>query len=156
MTASGPAWSTAGDPRVFPVGRLLRRTHIDELPQLWNILRGDMSLLGPRPERPEFVPQLEKVLPCYRRRLSVLPGLTGLAQVHLPPDSDLESVRRKLAFDLYFVRRRSLWLDARIVAATFCKLILPTGVPHRLLGFPTQATVDDAYHQLTVAESTTH
>jgi lipopolysaccharide/colanic/teichoic acid biosynthesis glycosyltransferase len=153
---SGPAWSTSSDPRVFPVGRLLRRTHIDELPQLWNILRGDMSLVGPRPERPEFVPQLERVLPCYRRRLSVLPGLTGLAQVHLPPDSDLESVRRKLAYDLYFVRRRSLWLDVRILAATFCKLILPTAVPLHWLGFPTQSTADADYRQLAGSESTIH
>ena len=150
---SGPAWSANGDPRVFRVGRLLRRTHIDELPQLWNILRGDMSLVGPRPERPEFVPQLEKVLPCYRQRLSVQPGLTGLAQVHLPPDSDLESVRRKLAFDLYYIRRRAVWLDVRILAATFCKLILPMSVSLRLLGFPSQLIVDDHYRQSTAALS---
>jgi lipopolysaccharide/colanic/teichoic acid biosynthesis glycosyltransferase len=150
---SGPAWSTRGDPRVFPIGRLLRRTHIDELPQLWNILRGDMSLVGPRPERPEFVPQLERLLPCYRQRLNVQPGLTGLAQVHLPPDSDLDSVRRKLAFDLYYIGRGSLWLDLRILAATFCKLVLPNHVPHRLLRFPTQETVDDAYIRLVAAIS---
>jgi lipopolysaccharide/colanic/teichoic acid biosynthesis glycosyltransferase len=150
---SGPAWSANGDPRVFRVGRLLRRTHIDELPQLWNIMRGDMSLVGPRPERPEFVPQLERVLPCYRQRLDVQPGLTGLAQVHLPPDSDLESVRRKLAFDLYYIRRRALWLDLRILAATVFKLVLLIFVPHRLLGFPTQVTVDDDYRRLSAALS---
>jgi lipopolysaccharide/colanic/teichoic acid biosynthesis glycosyltransferase len=150
---SGPAWSTHGDTRVLPVGRLLRRLHIDELPQLWNILRGDMSLVGPRPERPEFVPQLERLLPCYRQRLSVQPGLTGLAQVHLPPDSDLESVRRKLAFDLYYIRRGNLWLDVRILAATFFRLVLPNRLPHRVLGFPGQETVDDAYTRLIAAKS---
>src|SRR2546430_16512705 len=86
------------------VGRFLRRTHLDELPQLWNVLRGDMRLIGPRPERPEFVPKLEQAIPRYRERLLVLPGVTGLAQVHLPPDTDLASVRRKLAFDLYYIK----------------------------------------------------
>jgi lipopolysaccharide/colanic/teichoic acid biosynthesis glycosyltransferase len=142
--ASGPRWSTAGDLRVLPVGRVLRRTHIDELPQLWNVLRGDMSLVGPRPERPEFVPQLEKVLPGYRERLAVAPGLAGLAQVYLPPDTDLESVRRKLAFDLYYVRARSSWLDFRILGATFCNLFLPFGLHRTLFRLPTQETVERA------------
>ena len=79
---SGPRWSLPGDPRVTPVGRALRWCHVDELPQLVNILRGEMSLIGPRPERPEFLNQLERALPDYRRRLTVRPGLTGLAQVH--------------------------------------------------------------------------
>ena len=81
----GPCWSTENDPRVTPVGRFLRRTHLDELPQLWNVLRGDMSLVGPRPERPEFVASLERALPRYAERLQVRPGVTGLAQVKLPP-----------------------------------------------------------------------
>jgi lipopolysaccharide/colanic/teichoic acid biosynthesis glycosyltransferase len=89
-------WSTPGDMRVTPVGRFLRLSHLDELPQLWNVLRGDMSLVGPRPEPPEFVPQLERQIPHYRERLRVLPGLTGLAQFHLPPDTDMASVARKL------------------------------------------------------------
>lgn len=115
---SGPVWSTDDDPRVTPVGRWLRRTHLDELPQLWNILTGDMSLVGPRPERPEFVVELRKALPRYAERLDAPPGLTGLAQVNLPPDVDHESVRRKLAFDLYYVEHRGFWLDLRILAAT--------------------------------------
>src|SRR2546425_895128 len=83
------------DPPVTPVGRFLRATYLDELPQLWNVLLGDMSLVGPRPERPEFVPSLEQAVPCYHDRLLIRPGLTGLAQLQLPPDTDLESVRRK-------------------------------------------------------------
>ena len=115
---TGPRWTIPGDPRVTPIGWLLRKTHIDELPQLLNVLRGDMSLIGPRPERPEFVLELEKAVPGYQRRHAVLPGITGLAQVQLAPDTDLESVRSKLVFDLFFVRQLSLWLDFRILLAT--------------------------------------
>lgn len=122
---SGIQWSQAGDPRVTPVGRFLRRSHLDELPQLWNILRGDMSLIGPRPERPEFVPQLEKAIPRYRERLLVLPGVTGLAQIHLGPDTDLASVERKLAFDLYYIKQLSLWTDARVFLATIIHVFKP-------------------------------
>ena len=100
---SGATWCLPGDPRVTPVGRVLRFTHLDELPQLINVLLGEMSLVGPRPERPEFLPKLERALPDYRRRLAVRPGVTGLAQVQQPPDTDLLSVRRKLNYDLYYV-----------------------------------------------------
>jgi lipopolysaccharide/colanic/teichoic acid biosynthesis glycosyltransferase len=134
---SGIRWSTAGDPRVTFVGRILRATHLDELPQLWNILRGDMSLIGPRPERPEIVEQLEKAIPDYRDRLLVRPGVTGLAQIQLPPDTDLESVRRKVACDRSYIRHLSWWLDLRILALTalhvfgvpchgLCRLLLPS------------------------------
>lgn len=115
---TGPRWTIPGDPRITPIGWLLRRTHIDELPQLLNVLMGEMSLIGPRPERPEFVSELSKALPGYDDRHNVLPGITGLAQVQLAPDSDLESVRRKLEFDLLFIERLSLLLDARILIAT--------------------------------------
>jgi lipopolysaccharide/colanic/teichoic acid biosynthesis glycosyltransferase len=115
---TGPRWAMPEDPRVTRVGHFLRRTHLDELPQLFNVLRGDMSLIGPRPERPEFVPKLERAVPRYRERLAIRPGITGLAQVHLPPDTDIESVRRKLAYDLYYIQNMSVWLDLRILVAT--------------------------------------
>jgi lipopolysaccharide/colanic/teichoic acid biosynthesis glycosyltransferase len=127
----GPRWCAPGDPRITPVGRLLRWTHLDELPQLVNILMGDMSLVGPRPERPEFVDQLERALPDYRRRLRVRPGLTGLAQVQQPPDTDLFSVRRKLSYDLYYVERMNPWLDFRLIVGTGMKCF---GVPFTWIG----------------------
>jgi lipopolysaccharide/colanic/teichoic acid biosynthesis glycosyltransferase len=148
---SGPCWSAAGDPRITPLGLFLRRSHLDELPQLWNVLRGDMSLVGPRPERPEFFPRLEENLPLYRSRLVVRPGVTGLAQVQLPPDTDLASVRRKLAYDLYYLRSCSLWLDFKIFAATALHVV---GVPYSFLGktvsLPSDNTVEAAYRELTL------
>jgi lipopolysaccharide/colanic/teichoic acid biosynthesis glycosyltransferase len=134
---TGAVWASPGDPRITLVGRWLRRTHIDELPQLWNILRGEMSLVGPRPERPEFVVRLEQALPDYRKRLALKPGLSGLAQMQLPPDTDLESVGRKLVYDLYYVDRGTLWLDIRIILCTVCKVLhLPLAVPRMLLQLP--------------------
>jgi lipopolysaccharide/colanic/teichoic acid biosynthesis glycosyltransferase len=124
---------------------------LDELPQLWNIIRGDMSLIGPRPERPEIVPILEQAIPYYSDRLLVRPGVTGLAQVQLPADTDLESVRRKLAYDLYYVRRLNLWLDLRIL---FCTTLLVLGVPFHILGglfrMPTTHEVERAYRKMGV------
>jgi lipopolysaccharide/colanic/teichoic acid biosynthesis glycosyltransferase len=129
---SGPQWSRPGDPRVTPLGRLLRATHLDELPQLWNVLKGDMSLVGPRPERPEIIPVLEQAIPEYRERLRVRPGVTGLAQVRLPPDTDLASVRRKLVYDLYYVAHGGLLMDFRLIACTALGVL---GVPHPALAF---------------------
>jgi hypothetical protein len=94
------------------------------------VLRGDMSLVGPRPERPEFVPSLERAIPYYRDRLQVRPGVTGLAQVQLPADTDLASVRRKLAYDLYYLRHVSLWLDLILIACTAVHML---GVPYHVL-----------------------
>jgi lipopolysaccharide/colanic/teichoic acid biosynthesis glycosyltransferase len=149
---TGALWAVPGDPRVTFVGRFLRRTHLDELPQLWNVLRGDMSLVGPRPERPEFVPQLERAIPHYRARLWVRPGVTGLAQVQLPADTDLDSVRLKLAYDLYYVRNCGLWLDARIVLSTALKVVgLPFGALRKLFRFPWRASVETAYAGLGAA-----
>ena len=128
---SGPRWSAPGDPRVTNIGRLLRWSHVDELPQLINILKGEMSLVGPRPERPEFIDQLERALPDYRRRLLVRPGLTGLAQVQQPPDTDLFSVRRKLNYDLYYVDRMNPWLDFRLIVGTAMKCM---GCPFAWIG----------------------
>jgi lipopolysaccharide/colanic/teichoic acid biosynthesis glycosyltransferase len=146
---TGARWSTPGDARITPVGRWLRSTHVDELPQLWNVLRGDMSLIGPRPERPEFVPTLEKAIPRYRERLLVRPGVTGLAQVQLPPDSDLQSVRGKLAYDLYYVRHAGLWIDLRICLATAFKML---GVPfarlRTLFALPAREIIEKAYNDL--------
>jgi lipopolysaccharide/colanic/teichoic acid biosynthesis glycosyltransferase len=144
---SGPRWSILGDPRITPVGRFLRRTHLDELPQLWNVLRGEMSLVGPRPERPEFVPSLEKAIPHYRDRLQVRPGVTGLAQVQLPADTDLNSVRRKLAYDLYYIRHLNLWLDLRLIACTGVRML---GLSFQLLGWlfslPRHKVVEEHYN----------
>jgi lipopolysaccharide/colanic/teichoic acid biosynthesis glycosyltransferase len=134
---SGAKWAEKCDPRVTPVGRWLRALHVDELPQLWNVLKGDMSLIGPRPERPEIVADIERHLPDYRERLMVRPGLTGLAQIQLPPDNGLDDVRRKLVLDRCYVRRRTLWLDARIVAGTALYLAgVSFGTIRSLLGLP--------------------
>ncbi len=145
---TGPIWSYRGDPRVTRVGRFLRKSHLDELPQLFSVLRGEMSLIGPRPERPEIVVQLEHALPDYRLRLAVRPGLTGLAQVLQSPDTDLESVRRKLGYDLYYLNRSSAWLDLRILLATPLHLVdVPAGRIARIFGFPDegQAPSDELF-----------
>ncbi|MCL4201654.1 MAG: sugar transferase [Pirellulaceae bacterium] len=126
---TGAVWSQPGDPRVTPVGRLLRWSHLDELPQLVNILRGEMALIGPRPERPELVEVLERKIPEYRTRLQVLPGVTGLAQVSLPPDSDLDSVRRKTVMDIRYIQDASLALDIHIL---FCTVMLLFGLQRRI------------------------
>lgn len=145
---SGPRWSTPGDTRITPLGRVLRRTHIDELPQLWNVVCGHMALVGPRPERPEFIPSLAKSLPHYRERLLVRPGMTGLAQIQLPADTDMESVRRKLAYDLYYVRHVSLALDVRILAGTVLYLLrLPRQLMPRIRLLPKRQTVEQTYRQ---------
>jgi lipopolysaccharide/colanic/teichoic acid biosynthesis glycosyltransferase len=132
---TGPRWATADDPRVTPLGRFLRRSHLDELPQLWNVVRGEMSLIGPRPERPEIVPLLEEEIPRYRERLAVRPGITGLAQVQLPADEDLTGVRRKVAYDLTYIRNLGPWLDLRILLATVLKVAgVPLHVTREILG----------------------
>ncbi len=128
----GPTWCVPGDPRITPVGRILRLSHLDELPQLFNILKGDMSLVGPRPERPEIAEKLEGKLASYRLRLAVRPGLTGLAQVQQPPDTDLSSVHRKLDYDLHYMDRMSLWLDLRLILGTVLKCL---GVPFAGIGW---------------------
>ncbi len=119
----GIQWSQKGDVRVTHIGRFLRATHIDELPQLLNVLMGQMSLVGPRPERPEVIQAkgLNHLVPGYRHRLRVKPGVTGLAQCQLPADSDVTSVRHKVVYDLYYVQHMSLLLDLRLVAATAFK-----------------------------------
>jgi lipopolysaccharide/colanic/teichoic acid biosynthesis glycosyltransferase len=119
---SGPVWSSgATDPRVTRFGRILRNTHIDEFPQLANVLLGQMILIGPRPERPEFVQDLEWSIPEYSQRLNVRPGITGFAQIVLPPDTDdagIEGVRRKIQYDLYYIRQMNPWFDFKIAVST--------------------------------------
>jgi hypothetical protein len=115
---SGPVWSSADDPRVTTIGRLLRRTHLDELPQLWNILRGEMSLVGPRPERAHFVAQFESVVPGYAERFGGLPGITGLSQIRSGYDESLRTVQRKIRYDRLYLRRACVGLDLKILLAT--------------------------------------
>lgn len=119
---TGPQWSKPGDSRVTRVGRVLRALHLDELPQLWNVLRGDMALVGPRPERPEIVAKLREQVVGYDRRHAVRPGITGFAQVHLPPDSCLRTVRNKLAYDLFYVRNRGAGMMLFVLFATGLKV----------------------------------
>jgi lipopolysaccharide/colanic/teichoic acid biosynthesis glycosyltransferase len=114
----GPRWSTADDPRVTPVGRVLRRTHVDELPQLWNVLRGEMTLVGPRPERPEITPELELQHVHYDRRHLVKPGITGWAQVRCGYGGSGTGTAWKLCHDLFYLKHRSALLDLMIMAET--------------------------------------
>jgi lipopolysaccharide/colanic/teichoic acid biosynthesis glycosyltransferase len=114
----GAVWATAGDKRTTPVGGFLRKYRIDEIPQLINVLRGEMSLVGPRPERPEFVEQLAEKIPFYRERLMIQPGITGWAQVNYPYGASVEDTRRKLEYDLYYMKHMSLFLDLFILLDT--------------------------------------
>jgi UDP-glucose 4-epimerase len=130
-------WTLPGDPRVTPIGRLLRRLHVDELPQLLNVLRGDMTLVGPRPEQPDIVDDLRKALPMWHGRHRYKPGLTGWAQVRCGYAGSHDGSARKLAHDLYYLRRHSLALDAAIVAQTARLLVLPReNVPTPFLDRP--------------------
>lgn len=151
---TGARWCLPGDNRVTRLGRVLRKLHLDELPQLWNVLCGHMSLIGPRPERPEFVPQLEQAIRLYDVRLQVRPGLTGLAQVQLPPDTDLASVRLKIAYDLYYIRGLGPWLDLRILAGTALHVL---GVPFRairaLCGFASSEAIQNHYQEIAECRS---
>lgn len=115
---SGPQFSKLGDARITPLGRFLRKTRIDELPQLWNVIRGEMSLIGPRPERPEFYAEYEKELPLFRFRLLVPPGITGWAQVMGGYASSLSQMKRKLEYDLFYFQRMSLKMDILILVKT--------------------------------------
>ena len=133
---TGPMWSpTNADPRVTSIGRFLRWMHLDELPQLWNVLCGDMALVGPRPERPELIQKITRHVSGYLDRLRVLPGITGLAQINLAPDSTYDDVHRKLVLDLEYITAGNLALDLRILACTAAKLLFLRGYwSARLLG----------------------
>ncbi|MEQ8671723.1 MAG: sugar transferase [Aggregatilineales bacterium] len=125
---TGAVFSEKGDMRVTNVGRIMRKTRLDELPQVINILRGDMSVVGPRPERPEHVVRLTEKIPFYRTRLVVRPGLTGWAQVKYAYGSTDEDAEVKLEYDLYYVRHRSLFLDLNIIVRTVGKVLRMSGV----------------------------
>jgi lipopolysaccharide/colanic/teichoic acid biosynthesis glycosyltransferase len=142
--ATGPVWAQENDPRVTRLGRVLRRLHLDELPQLFNALKGEMALVGPRPERPEFVQRLAREIPGYLDRLAVRPGITGLAQINLPPDANLASVRRKLILDLEYVQHANALFDLRIIAVTGLRLFhLRTSTALWLLRLSRKPVVDE-------------
>lgn len=124
---TGPVWSGDGDSRATPVGHFLRRFHLDELPQVFNVLRGEMSLVGPRPERPCFVSFLRRLIPNYNLRHSVKPGITGLAQVFYPYGASVEDACEKLRYEIYYARHISLGLDLRALAKTISVVLAGRG-----------------------------
>jgi lipopolysaccharide/colanic/teichoic acid biosynthesis glycosyltransferase len=122
-----PAWAAVRDPRVTRLGNFLRRSRVDELPQLVNVLRGEMSLVGPRPERPVFVAMLTERIPFYSVRHSVKPGITGWAQVRYSYGADVEQSMKKLEYDLYYVKNHTLFLDLLILLGTIRVVLLGEG-----------------------------
>ncbi len=116
---TGAVWAQQNDPRVTGVGRFLRKTRLDELPQIYNVLKGDMSSVGPRPERPEFIEKLKEIIPYYSERHFVKPGLTGWAQIKYPYGASVDDAIEKLRYDLYYIKNLSLSLDILIVFETF-------------------------------------
>jgi exopolysaccharide biosynthesis polyprenyl glycosylphosphotransferase len=123
----GPRWASRRDPRITRVGGVLRRLHLDEVPQLMNVLKGEMSLVGPRPERPVFVEELTQEIPMYPRRLRVRPGLTGWAQIKHKYDESVEDVRRKVQYDLYYIENISLRMDLKILLSTVSHMLMGKG-----------------------------
>ena len=126
-SGSGPVWAAGEDPRVTRVGRWLRKLRLDELPQLWNVVRGDMSFVGPRPERPHFVDELRKEIPYYSERHAVKPGITGWAQVRHPYGNTVADALEKLKFDLYYIKNMSLGLDLAVLLRTVKVVLLGRG-----------------------------
>src|SRR5204863_6209242 len=122
-----PKWATVGDSRVTRVGKFIRYTRIDELPQLINVLRGEMSIIGPRPERPYFVQQLAASIPLYSLRHSIKPGITGWAQVNASYGASIDDARLKLSYDLYYLKNRSVLLNLRILFRTLRVVIMQQG-----------------------------
>jgi sugar transferase (PEP-CTERM system associated) len=125
--ATGAVWAKEDDPRVTRVGRFLRRSRLDELPQFWNVLRGDMSLVGPRPERPEFVADLTRQIPFYGQRHVVRPGLTGWAQVRYNYGASVEDAMQKLQYELYYIKNMSMALDLYVIAETVKTVLVRRG-----------------------------
>lgn len=124
---SGPVWSQKNDPRVTSVGKIIRKIRIDEIPQMFNVLKGEMSLVGPRPERPYFVEKLSKEIPYYKRRLKVRPGITGWAQVKHKYDETIEDVKIKLRYDLFYIENMSIRMDFKILLRTVFVVLFGKG-----------------------------
>jgi lipopolysaccharide/colanic/teichoic acid biosynthesis glycosyltransferase len=124
---TGPVWSKKDDPRVTRIGRIIRKLRIDEIPQFYNVLKGEMSLVGPRPERPYFVDMLAEQLPYYRRRLKVRPGITGWAQVKHKYDESIDDVKVKLRYDLFYIENMSFRMDIKILARTILVVLFGKG-----------------------------
>jgi sugar transferase (PEP-CTERM system associated) len=148
---TGPVWAQNADPRVTRVGKILRRTGMDEIPQLFNVLKGDMSFVGPRPERPAFVAELQQQIPYYMQRLVVKPGITGWAQVRYGYGATLEDAIEKLQYDLYYIKNMSIFLDFLIILSTihkvlFAKVALQEGPESKPAGFavPPDMVLPDA------------
>lgn len=124
---TGAVWATQNDPRITPIGRVLRQYRLDELPQLINVLLGDMNVVGPRPERPTIFADLRESIPQYRYRQRARPGITGLAQVRQQYDSCIEDVQRKVEFDLQYIRQQTFWQDLKIMIETIPVILLRKG-----------------------------
>ena len=125
--AGSAVWAEKNDPRITRIGRILRKTRIDELPQCWSVLIGEMSFVGPRPERPEFVSSLEEKLPYYAERHMVKPGITGWAQINYPYGASIDDARQKLEYDLYYAKNYSPFLDLLILLQTIRVVIWSGG-----------------------------
>jgi len=123
----GPVWAQTDDQRMTRVGRVIRKIRVDEIPQFWNILRGDMNFVGPRPERPHFIAQLAQEIPYYEQRHLIAPGLTGWAQIKYPYGASIEDARQKLQYDLYYIKKQSLTLDATIMFETIKTILFGRG-----------------------------
>jgi exopolysaccharide biosynthesis polyprenyl glycosylphosphotransferase len=124
---TGPVWAGDDDPRITPIGRILRKIRVDEIPQLWNVVKGEMALVGPRPERPEFVKWLSKTIPYYTLRHVIRPGITGWAQVNYKYGSSVEDAREKLKYDLFYIKNMSLGLDLTTLLYTTKVVFLGRG-----------------------------
>lgn len=125
--AKGPKFADKDDPRITRIGRILRKFHLDELPQIWNILKGEMSFIGPRPEQTKFVEEFEREIPYYNLRHLVKPGITGWAQIHYGYAAGLEETIEKLEYDLYYIKNMSVWLDLVIILKTILVLLRRQG-----------------------------
>ena len=124
---SGPTWAGDDDPRITKIGRLLRSTRLDEVPQLWNVFKGDMGFVGPRPERPEFVEWLNREIPYYNLRHLVRPGITGWAQISYQYGASLEESKEKLQYDLFYIKNMSVLLDAFVIFDTIKTVLVRKG-----------------------------